>query len=244
LQHSHFAGILGLAFPNIAVDGILPPFDRLMKTKTLPANIFAFWMSNHPGHEGGIITVGGTDPRLHYGEFQWLEVNSPMYWQVDMEDILVNGVPLNVCGGPNEHCKVAMDTGTSLVTGPSRDMAQLMRHAKAERDCSNWNSLPQISFKMRGGTVFTLTKEDYGFQFKHFNGHQCVTGLMGLDVPKPRGPIWIFGDAFIRKYYTAFDRDKNRVGMAPAKHGSEVDFDSVTALTTPYAVEELVEFAA
>jgi hypothetical protein len=32
---------------------------------------------------------------------------------------------------------------------------------------------------------------------------------MALDVPAPRGPIFVIGDTFMRKYYTVFDRDEN-----------------------------------
>jgi hypothetical protein len=97
-ERSHFAGILGLAFPKIAVEGIMPPFDRLMQTGSLQHNRFAFWMSNHPGSSGGLISVGGTDSRLHKEDFKWLDITDKMYWQVMMEDILVDGKPLNLCG--------------------------------------------------------------------------------------------------------------------------------------------------
>jgi hypothetical protein len=73
--------------------------------------------------------VGGTDSRLHSADFKWLDVNDKMYWQVDMEDILVDGKPMHVC--PPKGCKVAMDTGTSLITGPSQDMHRLLNYAQA-----------------------------------------------------------------------------------------------------------------
>jgi len=51
----------------------------------------------------------------------------------------------------------------------------------------------------------------------------CAPAFMALDVPAPRGPIFVIGDTFMRKYYTVFDRDQRRIGFALANKNKEVD---------------------
>lgn len=41
---------------------------------------------------------------------------------------------------------------------------------------------------------------------------------MKLNVPPPRGPIFVLGDVFLKNYYSIFDREKKKVGFAKANH--------------------------
>ena len=120
---------------------------------------------------------------------------------------------------PRQGCKIVLDTGTSLVTGPRNDILRILDILRVQRDCSNVKTLPDITFNINGH-LLTLTPDDYIMHsYSRVTGlvNGCKAGLMPLDVPPPRGPLWILGDVFIRKFYTVFDRDNNRIGFATAR---------------------------
>ena len=68
-----------------------------------------------------------------------------------MTDILINDKPLKICdGGP---CKLVIDTGTSIITGPSSDLRQLLDVIPDE--CNNLDMLPKLGFKINN-KVYTM----------------------------------------------------------------------------------------
>ena len=121
---------------------------------------------------------------------------------------------------PNCKTGAAIDTGTSLITLPS-SLAEIINakigatkswSGQYQIDCAKRDSLPDLTLTFSGYN-FTLTAHDYILEV----GGSCISVFTPMDFPKPIGDLAIIGDAFLRKYYSIYDLEKNAVGLAPAK---------------------------
>merc|ERR1719408_841735 len=115
------------------------------------------------------------------------------------------------------NCQVAVDTGTSLLAGPTDVVQQLGDKLNVQYDCSNFDSLPMLGFAI-GNKVLNIYPHDYVTRNTLPHRQICSLALMTLDVPPPKGPLFIFGDPFLRRFVTVYDRDGPRVGFAVAQH--------------------------
>jgi len=218
---SPFDGILGMGYPGIAVDKVTPPFDMLMQQKSLPANQFAFFLQTG-GKNGSTLTLGGADSQFYTGDFTYVNLAKAQklaaYWLVSSSDMKVDGTSTGSCGG-FLGCYMVVDTGTSVLTGPpSKIQAVLDKVGNVSADCSNADKLPTISITM-GGKDFDLGPDFYVIRAPDDSGKEtCQLGIQGVNAGLP---LWILGDPFLRKYYTVFDRDQNRVGFALAKQQTQ-----------------------
>ena len=211
-----FAGILGLAYPSMSAYESTPVFDSIIKKKLLDKNIMTFYYSYNE-NEDGQITFGYIDTSKYIGNINYYPVIDKYYWTIEMTDIRLNNISLGICS-KEQPCKAVMDTGTSLITGPTKELKELLRKIPVENNCKGFDSAPKLSFYF-GEDEYELKGDEYIIKNDILPGiEECRALMMPLDVDKPHGPLWIFGDVFMQKFYTVFDRDNDQVGLALARH--------------------------
>ncbi|CAL8325323.1 unnamed protein product [Merluccius merluccius] len=214
-----FDGVLGMGYPNVAIDGITPVFDRIMSQHVLKEEVFSVYYSRDPKHSpGGELVLGGTDPDYYTGTFNYVDTEEMGKWEVTIKGVSV-GDQIMFCV---QGCTAVIDTGSSYITGPASSVSALMRTIGAQLDesgykvnCELVKTLPTVTFHL-GGQEYELSHEDYILWHTGLEGDVCTVTFRGLDVPPPAGPIWILGANFIARYYTEFDRQNNRIGFATA----------------------------
>ncbi|CAJ1392342.1 unnamed protein product [Effrenium voratum] len=235
---SPFDGILGLAYPQIAQpadpkDPVLPPFDVMMKRKLVKQGMFSFFLSTcRPASgsggsdtcDGSRLTLGGYDQSLFSGDITWVPNTFYQkflgYWLVKADALKVQETSL-ACSTPVLGCPMVVDTGTSVIAVPPGQFAKVSQSIGAvASDCSNVKTLPVLTFTL-AGKDFSLEPDFYVLRGADSNGaEECQLGIQGVSVGVPG--LWILGDPFLRKYYSIFDRDQNRVGFATAKQAEMV----------------------
>jgi len=224
-----FDGILGLSYPALSAADYTPVFDNIINQRLLTPNMFSFYYSQLP-HQSSAIILGKPNPQLYTGAMRFVQVAKALYWELKMKDIAIDGQRQNAC--PNGPCKLVVDTGTSLLTGPREHISRLLHDIRVHPDCSteSVSHLPTLTYIIEdanGEHEFSLEPEFYVLRSQNKNARTgrprfCKPGFMALDVPPPRGPLWILGDTFMRKWYTVFNRDQNSIGFAVANHEHDV----------------------
>jgi len=210
-----FDGVLGLALPEMAQGPGFSLMARMANDASLQSPMFSVFLSNDDS-EVSEVTFGEVKHDHLASKLFWVPVSrkDTGYWEVRIEDITLSNNPMGVC----EDCRVAVDTGTSMLAGPTDVITKLKDAVALNEDCSNYDNLPKLGFVI-GGHILNLDPKDYVDQADDV----CDVSFMDLDVPPPKGPLFVFGIPFLQKYFTAYDVRSNSVGFAVAKHPEQTE---------------------
>uniref|UniRef100_A0A8C9XU29 Pepsin A-like n=1 Tax=Sander lucioperca TaxID=283035 RepID=A0A8C9XU29_SANLU len=208
MAHMVADGILGLAFQSIASDNVVPVFDNMVSEGLVSQPMFSVYLSSQ-SEQGSEVVFGGVDSSHYTGQISWIPLSSATYWQIAMDSVTINGQTVACSGG----CQAIIDTGTSLIVGPTSDInnmnsgvgASIDQYGDATVNCQNIGNMPEVTFTLNGN-AFTIPASAYVSQT--YYGCNTGFGQGGSD------QLWILGDVFIREYYAIFDSQNQQIGLA------------------------------
>ncbi|KAK7878522.1 hypothetical protein WMY93_030358 [Mugilogobius chulae] len=201
-------GILGLAFQSISSDNVVPVFYNMISQSLVAEPVFSVYLSGND-QQGSEVLFGGIDSSYYTGSITWIPLSSASYYQINMDSVTINGQTVACSGG----CQAIIDTGTSLIVGPTTDInnmnswvgATLNQYGEGVVNCQNLASMPDVTFTLNGN-AFTVPASAYVSQ----SSSGCTTGF-GQGGSQA---LWILGDVFIREYYAIFDTQAQYIGLA------------------------------
>ncbi|XP_005389752.2 PREDICTED: gastricsin [Chinchilla lanigera] len=216
--YAQFEGIMGLGYPALSAGGATTAMQGLLREGALSQNLFSVYLGSQQGSsDGGALILGGVDESLYSGQISWTPVTQELYWQIGIEEFLVDGTGSGWCA---QGCQGIVDTGTSLLTVPQQYLSTLMQTIGAQENeygeyfvnCNSVQNLPTLTFVI-SGVQFPLPPSAYILN----EDQSCMVGLESTYLSSDNGqPFWILGDVFLRSYYSIYDMGNNRMGFAPA----------------------------
>jgi hypothetical protein len=178
------AGIFGLGFPGNTKDNTPTVFEGMLKQNLIGQPIFSIYLGDN---EPGELMLGGYNSSKFKGNLTTVPLyNATYYWEIGMESVTAGSYhsTSNADGSP---LRAVIDSGTSLIIGPTKDIAKLAKAAGASPipgglyvvDCSKVNSLPKATFTIDGND-YTIPGRHTVIQLPGV----CIFAFYGLDIPR------------------------------------------------------------
>ncbi|KAF9122246.1 hypothetical protein BGW39_009885 [Mortierella sp. 14UC] len=148
-------GIMGLAFGTLStsVASTKTVFENMMAQKVVEKGVFSFYLGKASLNGGGEVIFGGVDmDRVEEGyKLTYTPVTKAKYWQIDVENVFVDGNTVVGSGGDKEKGKkggggrkleAIIDTGTTLMIVPKSLAQSIHRKIKGAQELGTSWALP------------------------------------------------------------------------------------------------------
>lgn len=162
--------------------------------------------------------MGFVNSSLYTGNIDYQNLPAtPTYWILEVSSISVQGSNVQIPTGSSANA--AIDTGTTLVGGPSSAIQAIFAQIPGSQPgTGNWEGYytypcstevnVAISF---GGPSWPVSPAD--FQLTQISSSQCVGAFFELSTGGS-APSWIVGDTFLKNVYSVFRYNPPSVGFA------------------------------
>ncbi|KAJ7148453.1 acid protease [Mycena crocata] len=201
-------GLVGMAFPALAVFPDNPLFTTLVNQGTVPP-VFGFRLAD----SGSEMFLGGVNTAKFTGAFRNVSLIEEDFYALDLQALDVNNRVVATANG----VVAIVDTGTTLLLGDPQGVEILYSAIPGAKDASAilgpgfftvpCNRIPTAGITL-GNQIFNVAPAI--FNLGVLQGNDCVGGIVSLDGI----PFWVLGDIFLRNFYTVFDQGNARVGFA------------------------------
>lgn len=132
-----------MSFPDMAAYDMNPVFDNLMKQHKIENNMFSFYMGSKENTYDSELTIGGYNKNKFTGDLHYHKITKKEFWNFKADNILIGGEDIGLC---KNGCNLIADTGTSLITVPSKMFDKVYDKIPVEDSCIKLEELPEITF--------------------------------------------------------------------------------------------------
>ncbi|KAF9148061.1 Type I transmembrane sorting receptor, partial [Linnemannia schmuckeri] len=217
---SKMDGMFGLAFSSFeSVPGVKTFMTNAIEKKAVALPVVSAYLPSlrRSGGKGGHYLFGAIDSTKFHGDLTYVPVTVRGYWQITVQDVLVNSQSLN------SSFQGIVDTGTTLVILDDKTTTALhskIRGSYFDKDEQGWVVPCSLSKAKAGfvgfrleGRVFEVPMADMAWEPLRKGSEVCYSGVQSMN-----SPVWILGDMFIKNNYCVFNQSTiASVGIAPLK---------------------------
>lgn len=213
-----FDGLLGLCKWNIlSRQGVPTLVDDLYSAGLIPQPITSYKLPRFTDNKNdGELTFGGMDPsKFDVNTLVTVKNKSRLgFWEAALDSVHVNGVDM---GWTNR--TLILDTGTTLIIAPAKDVAALHGAIPdAKKDGHTWTvpcTLTTPVVFTIGGMEFPIDHSDIAFMPVDQNNATgtCMSGISEGN-PGLVDTQWLIGDVFLKNVYMSTNVATDEISLA------------------------------
>ncbi|KAF8141970.1 acid protease [Boletus edulis] len=220
------SGLIGLAWQSIATSGTSPFWQTLVSKGAWSQPVMGFQLTRflndsnaRPLEPGGSFTMGFLNSSLYTGSIDYQNLaTTPSFWILSLAKLTVQGNSVSLPSGSASYA--AIDTGTTLVGGPSNVIqnmfAQIPGSQPGTGDWQGFWTYPcntKVNVAMSfGGPSWPVSPAD--FQLTQIDSNTCVGAFFESHISVGGAPNWIVGDTFLKNVFSVFRYSPPSVGFA------------------------------
>lgn len=228
-----FDGIIGLDIVYDGFDADNNIINNLFKEGKIKNKSFSMYLNKYD-HLPSELTIGSiNNQRVDMNSLNYYKLQTDDYWEIQIKNIYYGETLLPICD-EKRLCTGILDSGTDGIAMEEKDYARIFNIIKVNEDCSNVKELKNIIFELvdlNGDTIKLELDPEY-FVKKYLieynenttsasqnSKFECKNMIFDINIIdfEDRDAI-VLGSSFMKKFYTVFDKEKEKVGIGLAKH--------------------------